>query len=412
MRSLTGSRVVETATEAEIADLLLALSGVIVTAKLLEELVAHYGYPPVLGDILAGIILGPSVLDVLSPRIVEGLDIIKWLGIVSLLFLAGMETKFTEFMKGLKDSTIVAFGGIVFSYLLGVVTGLYLGMSLEASLFLGVTLTATSVGLTVRTLTDLGAIGTRIFSTIIGAAVLDDVGGLLVLGLTISLVSSTAASIEELIYTVILAVVFYVLIVFSLHKGSEPLWSIIRRIEHLEDTSIALLLSLTLVIAWASVKFNLSLVVGAYAVGLAFSEIKGSRRVIERFSLIPNIFATVFFVLSTATVDLKPYLTHTEYLVFIGLILVAGYLGKILGCGLTARLARYNWLESLIIGIGMLPRAEVALVVISIGSTMGAFKEWTDPVIASIIVLIYVSSISTPIILSRLWRKYRRETHQ
>ncbi len=384
---------------------MLALSAIIVTAKVFEEFIAHYGYPPILGDILAGIVLGPSVLDILTPEIVEGLELIKWLGIVSLLFLAGMETKFTEFMRGLKGSTIVAAGGIVLSYVAGLTAGLYLGMSWQASLFLGVTLTATSVGLTVKTLTDLGAVGTRIFNTVIGAAVLDDVGGLLVLGLTISMVASAAASIFELLYTVILAMIFYILIVLTLHRGSEPIWTAFRRLEHLEDTSIALLLALTLIIAWASVRFNLSLVVGAYAVGLAFSEVRGASNVIRRFSLIPNIFASVFFALSTASVDIKPYLIHTEYLYFIGIVLVAGYIGKVIGCGLTARLAKFNWYDSIIVGFGMLPRAEVALVVVSIGSAMGAFQEWVEEVMASIIVLIYVTSLTTPVILAKLWVK-------
>ncbi len=382
----------------------MAIAVILIVAKLLEEFIAHYGYPPILGDILAGIILGPSVLDYLTPEVVADLDLLKWLGIVSLLFLAGMETKFSEFIHGIRENLLVALGGIIFSYILGYLTGLFLGLSQSASLFLGATLTATSVGLTVKTLTDLGAIGTRFFNTIVGAAVLDDVGGLIVLGLTVALVASGAARIYDLLLTVLIAVTFYVTILFALHYGSNKLWRAMKYLGRLEDTPIVYLLALTLIVAWASVKFNLSLVVGAYAAGLAFSEIRGAEDVVKRFSLIPNIFASLFFVLSTAIVDIKPYLTHPEYLGFIGLVLVAGVLGKIVGCGLFAKLSRFNWYQSLFVGFGMLPRAEVALVITTLGMTYGAFGAYNDAVAASVIILIYATSLSTPIILHGMWK--------
>jgi Kef-type K+ transport system membrane component KefB len=377
-------------------------------AKLFEELVAHYHYPPILGDILAGIILGPSVLDWLTPKTIEELELLKWLGIVSLLFLAGMETKFTEFMHSIKESFLVATGGIIVSYVLGYWAGLMLGLSQPAALFLGATLTATSVGLTVKTLSDLGAIGTSFFSTIIGAAVLDDVGGLIVLGLTVALVSSGTARITDLLIVVGMAITFYLVIVFVLHYGSSYLWRGMKKLGKLEDTPIVYLLALTLVVAWASVKFNLSLVVGAYAAGLAFSEIKGVEEVIHRFSLIPNIFASLFFVLSTAIADIKVIAYHPEYLIFVGLVLAAGFLGKIIGCGLSAKTGKNTWYDSMFIGIGMLPRAEVALVITSLGMTYGVFGKWADAVVSSIVLLIYTTSIVTPILLSIMWRHMGR----
>ncbi len=385
----------------------MAVAVILIVAKIFEELIAHYGYPPILGDILAGIILGPSVLDYLSPRIVEELDLLKWLGIVSLLFLAGMETKFSQFIHGIRENLLVALGGIIFSYLLGYFTGLMFGLSQPASLFLGATLTATSVGLTVKTLTDLGAIGTRFFNTIVGAAVLDDVGGLIVLGLTVAMVATGLSRIYDLILTVLIAITFYIVILFALHYGSSTLWKTMKYLGRLEDTPIVYLLALTLVVAWASVKFNLSLIVGAYAAGLAFSEISGAEEVVRRFSLIPNIFASLFLVLSTAIVDIKPYLVHTEYLGFIAAVLVAAFLGKIIGCGLFARLSRFNWYNSFFIGFGMLPRAEVALVITSLGITYNAFGEFNDAVVASVIIMIYVSSIVTPIILRNMWGRVR-----
>ncbi|MCD6300975.1 MAG: cation:proton antiporter [Staphylothermus sp.] len=387
-----------------VAEILLDLAVIILIAKVFEEIISYFGYPPVLGDILAGILLGPTVLNFLNAETIEYLDVLKWLGIISLLFLAGMETKFSEFVKSIKSSLYVAIGGIIFSYILGYFAGLMVGLTPNQSMFLGAILTATSVGLTVKTLTDIGALGTRIFSTILGAAVLDDVGGLIVLGITTAIVTAGIQKIEDLIITIIIAVSFYVLMIYVLHRESKIIWSSIRYIGHLEDTTIALLLSFVLIIAWASVKVNLSLVVGAYIVGLAFSEIRGVEHVIHRFSLIPNIFASLFFVLSAAMIDIKPYLIRLDYLGFIGVVLLAGFIGKVVGCGLFAKLSGFNKYESLFIGFGMLPRAEVALVITALGASYGVV---TDSMIASIIILIYVTSIVTPIALANIWKKIK-----
>jgi Kef-type K+ transport system membrane component KefB len=383
------------------AELLLVLSIIIIVAKLLEEGISYYGYPPILGDILAGIILGPSVLNIITPELIDYLDSIKWLGIISLLFLAGMETKFSQFMRSIKSSTSVAVGGIIASFILGYLAGMITGLSNSQSLFLGAILTATSVGLTVKTLSDVGAMGSKFFPVILGAAVLDDVGGLIVFGLTAAMVLTGFSRIEDLLTTILLAIVFYIVALLVLHRSSNVLWGAMRYLGHLEDTTIAFLLGLTLIIAWASVKFNLSLVVGAYLVGLAFSEVKGVEHVIHRFSLIPNIFASIFFVLSAAAVDIKPYLVHYEYLGFIGIVLAMAIIGKVIGCGLAAKLMGFKWKESLFVGFGMLPRAEVALVISALGMSYGVV---TDAMVAATILMIYVTSIITPIILTYMWR--------
>ncbi len=389
------------ASEAAVADLLLALAVIIVVAKLFEELISWKGYPPVLGDILAGIVLGPSILDILTPSIVEELDLLKWIGIISLLFLAGMETKFTEFMRSLHHSFWIAFGGILSSFFMGYAAGFLLGYPQPTCLFLGAVLTATSVGLTVKVLSDIGAIAHPIASSILGAAVLDDVGGLIVLGLTVAMVSSGGARIEDLLVTAGVAIAFYVFLILALHRSSAGIWRWLTRLGHLQDTIISVLFALTLIVAWASVEVNLSLVVGAYAVGLAFSEVRGARAVIERFSLIPNIFSSIFFVLSAAMIDIKPYLTHIEYLVPIIVIVVVAIASKIIGCGLAAKLSGLSIAESLFTGVGMIPRAEVALVITSLGLAYGVLS---DEVVAGVIILIYVTSILTPILLTRLWR--------
>ncbi len=392
--------------EEVIADVLLMLGIIIIVAKLFEELIGRLGQAPILGDILTGLVLGPSFLGLITQRFIDEIEVLKWIGIASLLFLAGLETRFSLFMKSLKSSLSIALSGIIVSFILGYFGGLAMGFSNTQSIFLGAILTATSVGITVRTLSDIGALGTDTATVILGAAVLDDVGGLLVLGLCTAIVTAGSTRIVELLITTLIAIVFYITIVFSLHRTSTIIWSRLTKLAHLEDTSIAVLLALTLIIAWASVKVNLSLVVGAYAVGLAFSEIRGVERVVKRFSLIPNIFASLFFVLSVATIDIKQYVTSMGYVTVMVIIVLLAILGKVIGCGLAARLLKFKWAESIFVGIGMMPRAEVALIIASIGMAYGVVSK---EVFAGVVLLIYVTSILAPILLELLWKRYLKK---
>jgi len=384
-----------------IADTLLMLGLMIALAKIMEELINHLGYPPVLGDILVGLIIGPTILGLLSEQYLEHLSILKWMGIISLLFLAGLETRFHMFKKYLKSSLLVAVGGIGLSFALGYIGGLALHFSVAQSIFIGAIFTATSVSLTARALTEIGAMGTDVSTVILGAAVIDDIGGLIVLGLSTAIAISSELEFIELALTALIAIGFYVATVTILHRLSSYLWRGVSVLTHLEDTGIALLLALTLFISWASVRVNLSLVVGAYAVGLAFSEVRGIERIVRRFSIIPNIFALVFFIISVASIDLKPYILGVSNLLAIIVLIFLAMIGKIIGCAVTAYVTGFNIKKALFIGIGMMPRAEVALIIASIGM---AYHIIGNLVFASTILLIYASNIVTPIILGRLWR--------
>ncbi len=388
-----------------VANTLLLLGAMIAFAKVMEELINRLGYPPVLGDILVGLIMGPTVLGVLSGEYLENLMVLKWIGIVSLLFLAGLETRFHMFRKYVKPSLLVALGGIGLSFALGYLGGLALHFPVAESIFVGAIFTATSVSLTARALTEIGAMGTDVSTVILGAAVIDDIGGLIVLGLCTAIAISTELEVIELALTALVAIVFYVATVTILHRLSHHLWRGVSTLAHLEDTGIALLLALTLFISWASVRVNLSLVVGAYAVGLAFSEVRGVERIVHRFSIIPNIFALVFFIISVASIDLKPYILGASNLLAIVVLVVLAMVGKIVGCALPAVFMGFNIRKALFIGVGMMPRAEVALIIASIGM---AYHVIDDLVFASTILLIYVTNIVTPVMLGKLWRSIRR----
>ena len=388
-----------------IEDVLATMAVIIIVAKILEEIISSRGYAPVLGDILAGIILGPSILGIIRPEIIVSLEPIRWIGITSLLFIAGLETRFEEFKRQLIPSSIVAVGGIVASFALGYLVGYLLGYGFIENIFIGTILTATSVGLTVKTLTELGALGSKESTVILGAAVLDDIGGLIIMAISFSIAATGSINIVDIGRSASIAISFYIVTVWLLHRLSKKIWGVFTKVFRLEDTVYVMLFALMIIIAWASEEVNLSLVVGAYAVGLAFSEVEGISRVARRMSLLPNLFALIFFATSVAAIDITPYITNIQYYTVFATVIAAAFLGKILGCGIAARLAGFSTSSAIFIGIGMLPRAEVALIVSSIAHDRSYIS---DAVFSSVILLIYLSSIIAPLLLSSLWRRISR----
>lgn len=382
----------------EVAEALLVLGITLIVARWLEETMNHWGQPPVLGDILAGLILGPTFIGLMTPEVIESLEVIRWLGISSLLFLAGLETRFAEFKKAFKPSLYVAVGGILAAFGLGFASADLLGLGFGEAMFMGTILTATSVGLTVKVLAELGYMETREAAVILGAAVLDDIGGLVVMAITIAYLTATSGGLVLVFEEVSLYISIYIALLLGLHKASPYIWRALTSHMSLEDSAEAIMLGLMAIVAWATDQISLSLVVGAYAIGLAFSEVRGIDAFVRRISLIPNIFAMVFFVTVAAGVDLKEYLAP-RYGFAITLFTLLAIIAKMVGCGLAAWAAGIRGRSALIIGIGMIPRGEVAMITATIGAQAGYVDE---AMMSSVIVMIYVTNILTPILLGKL----------
>lgn len=372
------------------------LALILVVGKALEELFHMLGYPPVLGDILAGIILGPTLLGLVS--VTEVTEAIAWFGIVILLFLAGLETKFAEFKHHFGSMITVALGGVLGALLSGYLVGMILGYSFVTSLFLGALLAATSISLTVKTLMELDRLRTDEGVTVLGAAVFDDVLGLLLLAIATQVAVRPSVDVLEITLATGAALTFWFLVVFLGHKISHHLYRAINKFR-LEDARYIVLLALMLLIAYSSHHVGLAPIVGAYAFGLALSEIPGVTKIVGRLSILANTFATIFFVSTTAALDLKQVL-HYEHLFTILLIVLAGLLSKIVGCGIAALLTGFPLYKALIIGVAMLPRAEVCLIIASLGLThevLGVEHYF------SAILLIYITSLLTPPLLKALY---------
>ncbi len=375
---------------------------IIIAAKIFGIIARKLKAPQVVGEIIAGLIIGPSVL-----HLVDQTDFITQMaeiGVVLLMFSAGLETNLKDLAKtGLKAFLIACAG--VFVPLVGG-TLLYFGFygvapwgspEFYKAVFIGVILTATSVSITVQTLKELGKLSTELGTTIMSAAIIDDVIGIIVLTFVVGMNGGTTKPITVIIKTVLFFIFAFVVgyIIYKIFRFSDKMWPHTRRIPIM---SLALCLGMAYV---AEKYFGIADITGAYVAGIILCSIHDSNYIAEKMDISSYmLFGPVFF----ASIGLKTSIDgfSGEMLLFtVGFVLVA-LLCKIIGCSLTAKACKFSFPDSIKIGVGMMTRGEVALIVAQKGLSCGIISnEYFTPVI----VLIMVSSIATPIVLKMLFSK-------
>lgn len=389
-------------TEHEYLELLMIFIIVLASAKILEEVMIRLKLVPVLGDLLAGIVLGPSLLSIIKPS--EFLNTLATLGIILLLLLIGMETDISKFRRYEKISIISASGGAIVSFILGVTLGLIFGYSIVSSLFIGAILIATSVGITVRTLLELHAYGTKEAYVILGAAVIDDIYGLLALALVYTAAKGGEGMSQ--LYTVLSAFIGLLAIVLVFHYTSKYIREFHMVVKHLksEESHFIFILIYSMVIALAVGMLGLSPIVGAFFIGLALSKIPGVENLREKLSTLVAIFTPIYFVIAGLMLNIRILHVDLRSISIALLIILAGFLSKIVGCGFILKPFHFRMRELLTIGVGMVPRAEVATVIAVTGLAAGII---TQEIFLGTILLVYTSSLLTPILLKQLLlRKY------
>ena len=385
-------------TSAELV-ILMDLALVIFTAKVLEEVVVHFNQPPILGDLLAGIIIGPTVLGLI--QIHTNVEVIGWLGIVILIFLAGLETDIEAARKYGISAFLVALGGVLFTFLLAYIIAVYFNYPWLTALFIATILSPTSVSVTSTTLMELGVLKTNIGEIIMGAAFIDDVMAMVLFALVSSIVYHGEVRIETIL--LIAAGLLVIISIFLLlYKVSDKIFGRLMMSSRLLDAPMAHLIIVGLGMAILSSWFGLSPLVGAYLAGLAMSRVVRSERVLGFFQTLVQIIAPFFFVYAGLLLD--PWLAlsriqGTGIVEIVLAVVAAGIVGKVLGCGLAARLRGLDYKSSLIVGVGMMPRAGVDLVIAVVGLTTGVL---TQELYLSALILIYVTSLTTPVLLNRL----------
>ena len=382
---------------------LMDLALILLSTKLLGILTKRIQMPQVVGALLAGLILGPAMLNVLSET--EFLTQLSELGVIVLMFSAGMGTDIQELKHSGKAGFLVALLGVLVPLALG--TGLavfaarvgmivYSGF-LEA-VFIGTVLTATSVSITVETLKELGKLETKVGNTILAAALIDDVLGLIAL----TIVSSVAGGQESILLVLVKIVLFFVfaavvsLLALKFFRWLMSLWPGRERRRY-----PVLAFVLCLLMAYCAEEFfGVADITGAYVAGLVISCTPRATYIQSKFEPLSFLLLTpVFF----ASVGIKANVSGMDarLVIFSVLLLLVSIITKIIGCGLGAKLCRFTGKESLQVGVGMVCRGEVALIVANRGLELGVLSS---AMMAPVIITVVGGTILTPILLKLVFR--------
>lgn len=389
----------------QVYDLFKDLAIIIVFAKFFGVLARKCKAPQVVGEIVAGLLIGPSVFGLVQQT--DFLTGMAEVGVVLLMFSAGLDTNLKELMKTGPVAFLIACAGVFVPLVGG--TLLYMGFYGAApcgsenffkAVFIGVIMTATSVSITVQSLREMGKLKGKVGTTILSAAIIDDVIGIIVLTFVVGFKNPESnpgrVVISTLLFFVMALVVGFIL--YKIFKGFDERYPHTRRIPIMS-------LALCFFFAYAAEKFfGIADITGAYVAGIILCSIQDSSYIEQKMEVSSYmIFGPVFF----ASIGLKTNIENVdaEILLFsLGFVLVA-LVAKIVGCGLMARLCRFSTADSFKIGVGMMTRGEVALIVAQKGLSVGLLS----PVyFTSVILLIIVSSISTPIILKVLYAKDKK----
>ncbi|HBA48068.1 MAG TPA: sodium:proton antiporter [Lachnospiraceae bacterium] len=382
------------------------LAIIIVFAKIFGILARKCKAPQVVGEIIAGLIIGPSILGLVEQT--DFLTRMAEVGVVLLMFSAGLETNLKDLMKTGPVAFLIACAGVFVPLLGG--TLLYMGMygaapwgseKFYTAVFIGVIMTATSVSITVEALKELGKLKGKVGTTILSAAIIDDVLGIIVLTFVVGFKSPDSNPGKVVLSTLLFFAMALVvgIILFQIFKRLDDRYPHTRRIPILG-------LALCFFFAYAAEKyFGIADITGAYVAGIVLCSIRDSNYIDRKMEVSSYmLFGPVFF----ASIGLKTSIDNVngDILLFsLGFVLVA-LLCKIIGCGLMAKICRFSTADSLKIGVGMMTRGEVALIVAQKGLSVGLL---TPVYFTSVILLIIVSSISTPIILKLLYAKDKEE---
>jgi Kef-type K+ transport system membrane component KefB len=371
--------------------LLLAILG---AAKLFGALAQWFGQPAVLGELCAGVVLGGSVLGWVDPEI-ETLHLLSELGVIILLFAIGLETDLKKLLSVGVASSVVAIAGVVLPFVLGYGVCIALGLSKLVAVVAGATLTATSVGITARVLSDLNRLKEPESQIILGAAVIDDVVGLVILAVVSGIAQGEALSAFGVIVPTLTAFGF---LAMTLLIGRIIIPWVARRLGEIDlpgtPTMLALLLAIGL--AWLANYAGSATIIGAFAAGLLVRETPQAHTIERGISQLGHFFVPLFFVIVGAAVDVRVFnpLSSDNHrtLLIGGALIAAAVAGKFF-----AGYAPY-WIKEnkRVIGVGMIPRGEVGLIFAQMGLSSGVFDS---AMFSAVALMVMVTTFMAPPLL-------------
>ena len=406
--------------------LVFQLAVILAAAKLAGEAFERFlRMPAVLGELAAGIAIGPFALggveipqigalfemarvaagasESFSLPVSEGLWSIAQVGSIVLLFMAGLETDLAQFLRYARPASLVAIGGVVLPFTLGVALTVGLGPADSygdvRALFMGAVLTATSIGITVRVLGDLRRLGTPEGVTILGAAVLDDVLGILALTIVVSLNEPGDFDTTDIALASAKTIGFWIALTGVGILLARHISNLFQRFQ-VSGAALGLALALAFLAAALAESFGLAMIIGAFSIGLALSGTELAHKLDEPLRAVYSALVPIFFVVSGMLVDL----TVMGGVWAFGLaITAAAIVGKVAGSGIPALFAGFNRQGAWRIGIGMLPRGEVALIMAAIGFSSGVLGP--DLYGVAIMMTVLTTALAPPVLAA----SYRSE---
>lgn len=387
---------------------------ILITARVFAELATRLKAPSVIGELVAGVVLGPSLLGWIEPY--ESIKLLAEIGIILLLFEVGLDTNLQKLVHSGWKSAIVAIGGFVLPFLLGfAVSYVIFGLSLLVSLFIGGTLTATSIGITVRVLTDLRVQHGKEGQIVLGAAVLDDIFGVVLLALLYEFAIGGGVSLANAGKVLAFISIFFLLAPIAAKLISLAIQNFDHR-RHAPGLIPTMMVSLVLLFAWLAKEIGAPEMLGGFAAGLALSrrfflplgialhsDPAFAHKIVDQMKPIIYLFTPIFFV----TVGLSLNLHHVDWgssriwelsIALLGVAVISKFAGALLLKG--------SWTSRIAIGIAMIPRGEVGLIFAELGRMSNVFD---DEIYAALIIVIALTTLLSPLALKWFYGRNARE---
>ena len=396
-----------------VLQILLFLALVTLVSKGAGHLSTRFGQPAVFGEILAGLLLGPSLLNVLGWGVFRAspgagtldlssiVQVLAEIGVILLMFVAGMETDLKEMRRVGKVAFWAALGGVVLPLAGGAAAARLFGYGWGEGFFMGAVLTATSVSISAQTLIELKSLRSKEGSTILGAAVIDDVMGIIVLSLVVAFVgkgtaaggAAAAAGPGWTIAWACLKMTLFFVLGWGLgRRFLQPVTAAVARLG-VSEPVMALVVVVAFLYAWAAeVLGGVAAITGSYMAGVLFAQTPFKERIDRGIHpLTYSFFVPVFFINIGLRADIRQIAHLAGMTAF---ILVVAILGKVIGCGALAWIAGFNRRESLRVGVGMISRGEVGLIVAGYGLAHGLIGR---DVFSVMILMVLITTMITPV---------------
>lgn len=361
---------------------------ILLSTKLAGDLSVRLGQPSVLGKLIVGIVIGPAVLGWIENS--ELLTQLSNVGVILLMFMAGLETDLEELNANRNSSLAVALGGIILPFVGGYVSGLVMGMEQGNAVFLGLLLCATSVSISVQTLRDLGKMKTRESTTMLGAAVFDDILVVILLAFAMSFLGTDDVNLTMIILK---KVVFFASIILIGWKGVPAIMRWLSPLR-VSESIVSAALIICFSFAYFGELLGIAGIIGAFAAGIAISQTNYKHEVEKKVEPIAYaMFVPVFFVSIGMNITFDGIGNQIWFILALTVIAV---LTKLIGCGVGARMTGFDAKSSAIIGSGMVSRGEVALIIAGTGLSSGLLAQ--DYFTAIVIVVILTTMITPPML--------------